>query len=167
MRHVLFHRLMLSCFAFITAIAVPATSAATNAAPFRATISFTEQVGPPVDPTEHCFLIGVIEGTGVAGRLGTVELASRDCINPLSATSFLFLSDEVVLTLGSGEEIWAAYGGTLSAATGVIKGTYFIYGGTGRFVDATGVGTIDGFEALDPTSGAGQGQIQLKGTLSY
>jgi hypothetical protein len=156
----------LFCVALATGLFSPWVLAGPSVVPLRATIVFTEQVAPSTDPAEHCVLIGTISGSGVTTKLGPVQLASRDCINPVTPTSFLFLSDDVVLTVG-GDEIWAAYGGTLSAADGAIKGTYFIFGGTGRFAHATGVGTLDGFEALDFATDAGRGQIQLKGTVAY
>jgi hypothetical protein len=149
-----------------TGLASPWALGAPSVTPLRATIVFTEQVVPASNPAEPCALIGTITGDGVTTKLGAVHLASRDCINPVSPTSFVFLSDDVVLTIG-GDEIWAAYGGTLSAADGTIKGSYFIFGGTGRFAHATGVGTINGFEAINFANGMGQGQIELKGSLAY
>jgi hypothetical protein len=146
----------------LTALFSSVPAAATTVA-LRATIAFTEQV--TTDPS--CYLIGTINGGGTATRLGNVQLSSTDCINPLSPTLFLFLSDTVVLTVDNGDQIFAAYGGTLSGTNGVIQGKYFIFGGTGRFENASGVGTIDGLEALDMPAGTGSGQIQLKGTLSY
>jgi hypothetical protein len=154
------------CVALATALFSTLSVAAPGAAPFRATIAFTEQV-VPTTTNANCALTGTISGVGTEPKIGTVHLTSVDCINPLSPTSFLFLSDEVVLAADGGDQIWAAYGGTLSATDGVIKGTYFIFGGTGRFANAAGVGKIDGFEAIDFLTGAGRGQIQLKGTLGY
>jgi hypothetical protein len=71
------------------------------------------------------------------------------------------------LTVDGGDQLWAAYGGTLSANNGAIKGTYVIIGGTGRFEHATGIGTINGVEQIDLQTGSGNGQIQLKGTVFY
>jgi hypothetical protein len=71
------------------------------------------------------------------------------------------------LTVDGGDQLWAAYGGTLSANNGAIKGTYVIIGGTGRFEHATGLGIIDGVEQIEFATGQGSGQIQLKGTLLY
>lgn len=152
------------CIVLLTALFSSVPAGATTVA-LRATITFDEQV--TTSPDARCSLIGNIAGDGTATRLGNVQLRSTDCINPLSPTLFLFLSDTVVLTVDDGDQIFAAYGGTLSATNGVIQGKYFIFGGTGRFENASGVGNIDGFEAIDMRTGTGSGQIQLTGTLAY
>lgn len=161
------YRFRLFCFAVIIGLFAPIAGAAPKLAPFQATIGFAEQVQFSTDPSSPCFLIGTISGQGEARTLGTLALASTDCIVPLTATLFLFSSQQVVLTDKHGHEIWATYGGTLSSETGVITGLYFINGGTGRFSHATGAGTIRGVESLDLTTGTGMGEIQLNGTLSY
>ena len=132
--------------------------------PLRATLQFNEQAVPMGPP---CYLTGMISGSSIASTLGPIQFASKDCINPLSATTFLFVSDQVVLTLDSGEQIFAAYGGTLSGTTGAIQGSYFIFGGTGRFQHASGIGRISGFENVNFTTGMGAGKIDLNGTVSY
>lgn len=154
----------LCCLALVTAL-FSTSVAASSTVPLQATVAFTEQVAPSTDP--KCLLTGTISGEGSAPRFGTVQLASVDCINALSATSFLFLSDEVVLTVANGDQIWAAYVGTLSASSGAIRGTFFIFGGTGRFENATGAGTIGGSEVIDFSTGTGKGRIQLKGAVTY
>jgi hypothetical protein len=156
------HHLRTLAVALATALLPTVSMAATVA--LRATIEFNEQTVPMGPP---CFLTGTISGNSTASSVGPIRLASSDCINPLSATTFLFVSDQVVLTMNSGEQIFAAYGGTLSATTGAIRGAYFIYGGTGRFQNASGVGKISGFENVNTTTGMGAGKIDLNGTLSY
>lgn len=156
--------LQLVCLAMIVGSFAPLVSAAPRSAPFQATISFHEQLSLP-DPASPCLFLGQISGDGNAVNLGNLQISSTDCIVPLATNLFLFSSQQVVLTLAGGE-IWATYGGTLTVDTGVITGLYFIHGGTGRFVHATGAGTITGREALDPSTG-GRGEIQLTGTLSY
>jgi hypothetical protein len=158
-RHVQLFCLAVTVFAFS-----PLVTAAPKSVPFQATISFLEQLSLP-DPTSPCLFVGQIAGDGNATNLGNLHLSSTDCIVPLATNLFLFSSQQVVLTLAGGE-IWATYGGTLTVDTGVIAGLYFIHGGTGRFVHATGAGTITGREALDPSTG-GRGEIQLSGTLQY
>ena len=143
----------------LVAAVYSAASLAASIIPFTANFAFTETLGPP---TSTCILTGDISGTGTATKLGAVSLASEDCINPISTTTFVFTSDKVVLGANGGQ-IWAAYAGTLSATDGSIHGTYFVFGGTGRFKDARGIGIIEGYEDLS----AGSGAITLKGTLTY
>jgi hypothetical protein len=156
------HPLRTLCAALATALASTVSMAAT--VPLRATIQFNEQAVPMGAP---CYLTGTISGSSTASTLGPIQLASQDCINPLSTTAFLFVSDHVVLTLDSGEQIFAAYGGTLSGTTGAIQGSYFIFGGTGRFRNASGLGRISGVENVNFTTGMGVGKIDLNGTVSY
>jgi hypothetical protein len=151
-------RVLAYCMTVLAAM-YSAASFATSITPFTANIGFNETLGPP---TSTCFLTGAISGTGTATKLGAVSLASEDCINPISATTFVFTSDKVVLG-AKGDQIWAAYAGTLSATDHSIHGTFVVFGGTGRFKDARGIGVIDGSEDLS----TGTGQIQLKGALSY
>ncbi|TMH01841.1 MAG: hypothetical protein E6H67_16260 [Betaproteobacteria bacterium] len=166
MRHLSLHRFQLLCVALVIGLFAPMISASPTNAPFHATILFSEQVAPIGSPP--CFLVGTISGTGVATSLGAVMLASTDCINPLppTFTSYAFSSSHVVLTAVNGDQVWATYYGFLSPE-GVITGAYVIYGGTGRNANATGSGTLQGFETIDPATGAGTGQIQLTGTLSH
>ena len=157
------NRIRVFCVAALMALVSTATIAATTV-PLRATIVFDEILGAPIP---GCALTGTIAGGGTAGKLGALRMTSTDCINPLSATKFLFVSDEVVLEFANGDQIWAAYGGTLSATDGAIRGSYFIFGGTGAFADARGIGTIEGVELINFETGEGSGQVQLKGTLTY
>ena len=61
------------------------------------------------------------------------------------------------------------YGGALSidGNVGSIQGGFVITGGTGRFKNAKGGGTVQGTEQVDPQAGAGRGQIELNGIISY
>jgi hypothetical protein len=134
---------------------------------FQATITFSEQVVPT--GTEFpCFATGTINGNGTTNRIGAVSVTSTDCINPLPPTfmSFGFASHNVRLTTANGDQLYATYAGILSGE-GRITGSYVIYGGTGRFARAAGAGVLSGFEAIDLTTDAGNGQITLKGVLAY
>jgi hypothetical protein len=162
----LLHRFQIVCVALAAGLFAPLVSADPTDSPFQATIAFSEQVASTGALTP-CLLVGTISGRGVATMLGPITLTSTDCINPLAPTftSYAFSSSQVVLTASTGDQVWATYGGVLSSE-GVIIGTYVIYGGTGRFANASGSGILQGFEAIDLATGAGTGQIRLKGTFS-
>jgi len=137
---------------------------AQTAVPFKAAIAITERIQTPSD-IDSCYLVGVISGSGQASQLGRTTLVSRDCINPISQTEFSFASDQLVFTIANGDQVFATYSGTLTTtgALGVISGGYQIVGGTGRFLHASGAGSVQGVEDMS----TGIGQVQLTGTISY
>jgi hypothetical protein len=138
------------------------TAHARPAVPFTATIAITESILPP--GASPCTAIGSISGTGQATHLGKVTVISQDCIT-LIPPSFSFASDQLLLTAANGDQVFAAYSGFLTSegTVGVITGGYQIVGGTGRFSQATGAGSVHGVEDLI----TGKGQVQLNGTISY
>ena len=162
-------RLPLSCHLFLAlgvaallAQGVPEANAADS---FKASVAISEvihQIG-----AAPCFLVGDISGTGQATQLGKVTVVSSDCINPLSPTLtlFSFASNQLVLTSANGDQIFAMYSGTLTTegGVGVITGGYQIVGGTGRYSQATGAGSVQGLEDMS----TGKGLVQLIGTLAY
>ena len=132
--------------------------------PFTATIAITELITPIGKPP--CVMVGDISGTGQATHLGKVTLASHDCINLITPpTAFAFSSDQLILTAANGEQIFATYSGgfKIEGAVGVISGAYQIVGGTGKFSEASGAGTVQGVEDMS----TGKGQVQITGTISY
>ena len=160
-------RLPLSCqlflaLAVVTLLAqeVPEAKAANS---FKASVAITEVIQPI--GAAPCFLVGNISGTGQATQLGKVTVVSSDCINPLSQTLFSFASNQLVLTSANGDQLFAMYSGTLTTegGVGVITGGYQIVGGTGRYSQATGAGSVQGMEDMS----TGKGLVQLTGTLSY
>jgi hypothetical protein len=166
-------RLPLSCRLFLALVVATlfasGVAEAQSAVPFNATIAITESIeligAPP------CILVGNISGTGLATQLGKVTLVSSDCINPTDETftAFSFFSlpeNYVVLTVvANGDQIFAMYSGILTTEgpVGVITGGYQIVGGTGRYSQATGAGTVHGVEDMS----TGKGKVQLTGTISY
>jgi hypothetical protein len=148
---------------FVATLFASGVAKAKSAVPFKATIAITESIQPI--GSGPCFLLGDISGTGLATHLGKLTLASRDCINPISETAFSFFSDQLILTVANGDQVFATYSGTLTAegTIGVITGGYQITGGTGRFAQATGAGTVQGVEDLS----TGKGEVQLIGSISY
>jgi hypothetical protein len=136
---------------------------AQSTVPLKATILISETI--QVLGMPPCILQGNISGVGVANRLGKLTVASTDCINPIGPTAFAFSSEHVVLRLANGNEIFARYFGTLTQedSIGVIAGGFEITGGTGRYLGATGAGSVKGVEDMT----TGKGQIQLVGTISF
>jgi hypothetical protein len=163
-------KLLLSCRIFLAVVVVTlfasGVAEAQSTVPFKGTFAIAELLQSP-DETEPCFQVGVISGSGPATpHVGKLTLVSRDCIIPMSATAFLFSSNQLVFTVvATGEQIVATYGGifTIEGTVGVITGGYNIDGGTGRFLHARGVGTVQGVEDLS----TGQGSVQLNGTITY
>ena len=160
-------RLSLSCQLFLALVVATlfasGVAEAQSAVPFKATIAITEVIGP----SNTCFLEGDISGTGLATQLGRVTLDSSDCINPANptGTAFFFSSNHVDLTVvANGDHIFATYYGTLTfeGTVGVITGRYEFVGGTGRYSQASGEGTVQGVEDI-----TGKGNVQLTGTISY
>ena len=130
---------------------------------FKATVAITESIQPI--GTAPCILVGDISGTGQATQLGRVTVVSTDCINPISQTAFSFSSNQLVFTVPNGDQIFAMYNGILTSedGVGVISGGYQIVGGTGRYSQATGAGSVQGVEDMS----TGKGLVQLNGTFSY
>jgi len=149
---------------------------ARDSVPFAATIDIVESVTPGTT----CPLQGQISGEGTlsigvgkASRPTPVTASSTDCIIPANAemTSFVFLSNNVVFTTRSGDQITAAYSGTLTVidtmGNSTIRGGFWITGGTGAFSKAVGAGTVQGFETINLAAGSGTGKVQLTGTIMY
>ena len=161
-------KLLLSCRLFLAVVVATlfasGVAKAQSDVPFKATFAITESIQSP--GTLECPLVGDISGSGLATHVGKLTLVSTDCIIPMSQTAFLFSSNQLVFTVvATGDQIFATYGGifTFEGTLGVINGGYNIDGGTGRYLHASGVGTVQGMEDLS----TGQGSVQLTGTISY
>lgn len=163
-------RLPVQLFLVLGAVALfaPGVTAARSPVPFKATIAITEQIQQPGDV---CPLVGEISGSGRATHLGKLTLVSRDCIIPMDQTfttfSFASLPQSLILTAANGDQIFGSYSGTLTfeGTIAAITGGYQISGGTGRFSQATGAGSIQGMEDISTTPA--KGQLQLNGTILY
>ena len=146
---------------------VPSVTLAKQPKPFKATIAISEVLEPKGGPP--CFFLGHISGTGHATDVGTVTVASLDCLNPdpLNTMVLWFSSHQVVLTATNGDQLFATYGGTLTTqgAAGAISGGWQITGGTGRFSQATGQGVVQGLENLSVSPA--QGEVELTGEIAY
>lgn len=150
----------------VAALFAPGVMAAqSNSFPFRATIAITEQLQPG---NTDCHWIGDISGSGQATHLGEVMLVGRDCIIPSSETTFSFFPIQpLILTAANRDQIFVEYSGILTSEAGIatIIGGYKIIGGTGRFSQAIGAGSVQGIHNISVSPATGQ--IQLSGTLVY
>jgi hypothetical protein len=149
-----------------TVVFASGATAAKPAVPFNALIAIGEQLGAG---SAGCASVAAVAGIGAASHLGKVSSTSNDCVNMTGPGLFSFSSKNIVVTAANGDQLFGTYDGTVDATSGigVITGSFTITGGTGRFSNATGGGSLQGLEALDLTTFTGQGQIQLNGTISY
>jgi len=139
--------------ALLSAGALPARAEGAEA--FRAKLVSHEVIGfDPVNCPAPPFLLGRTTGSGTSSHLGTVGLASSDCITP-GATSFTFTGGKLVLKAANGDMLTADYSGlllpTANAASFAMAGSYRVTGGSGRFDGATGAGQLQG--SIDIVSG--------------
>jgi hypothetical protein len=145
---------------------------------FKAVLTFSESVSFP--RALPCYGTGLLQGVGQAtAGLGSVTAMSQDCINPLGLPdpnvppAFGFVSGTgpqgLVFTTSTGEQVQAVYAGTLTPQAGrpyAVNGFFVVTGGTGRYARASGGGTLQGSETLNP-DGTGQGEISLSGRIAY
>jgi len=122
-----------------------------------------------VTPSATCAsgLSGNLSGYGTSPELGRIAFLSSDCFSQ-NGPVFTFSNGKLVLTTVTGEVLFANYGGQVLATgegtNGVLNGaTFQITGGTGKFKNATGGGTLSGTEDL----ATGRGALQLTGTIVY
>jgi hypothetical protein len=140
-----------------------AAKAAVLSAPLSITGVTQEEVGPRGECASH--FGGTTTGMGISSPLGKVSLVANDCIN-VGESSISFLGN-MVFTMSSGDEFFADYGGyfvpTSYPSIFTLNNAFFkITGGTGKFTNATGGGTLQGGENID----TGLGLMQATGTIS-
>ena len=146
-------------------IGAPAASADASAVPVRATLAETIAPNPLCAPNTRCTAIA---GSGQATHLGhttetaavvsSITIALPGGCNPESRTTTLTASNGDTLTL-------AATGTNCPASVPTMKtafDNYTVTGGTGRFADASGSGTISA--AIDLATRTAV--VTISGTLS-
>lgn len=158
----------LRCAALAASLVSTLAFAGPTNVPFTATLVTQEQLRPnPATCQAAPFLSGTTTGSGHASHLGNITGSGTDCVTPTSPSTYSFSNGKLVVIAANGDELRADYSGNLTpSATApiyVIAGTYRITGGTGRFTNASGTGTVGGLENLL----TGQGQFELKGAISY
>lgn len=150
-------------------LAAPLAWAKKPAVPFKAELTTRETLGYD---SLHCtgprpVNAGTTSGTGHASHLGAVTLTATDCIT-FGTSMSTFDRGNFILTAANGDRLTAEYSGKLRATSATslvftLDGGYKITGGTGRFSDAEGGGTLSG--TLDTQTG--QGKFIASGLLTY
>lgn len=143
-------------------------SFAQTAVPFNATFNIDETLSPGTGPA--CEMIGTISGQGPATHLGRIAISGTNCVMlPTSNPPVYHFTDgKIILMAANGDTLNGAFSGSF-VPTGkgttftVVNGTYSFNRGTGRFIAATGSGTMSGTQDIV----SGKGQLQIKGTISY
>ncbi|WP_139176621.1 PEP-CTERM sorting domain-containing protein [Nitrosospira multiformis] len=139
-----------------------------EAALFTVNAAIQEQLGIQ-DDLGGCFG-GTITGSGISS-FGAISLAAKDCITP--ADGFFGFEGKMTFTLFGGDEIFADYSGwfiptSLPSIFTLKDSSFEITGGTGRFQNAKGDGSLYGTEFIsfsqDPPRG--WGFIQATGDIS-
>lgn len=126
-----------------------------------------------------CFATGSITAKGRSDLLGEVSASSEDCINPKgvfdpsvpASNSFVFANPAAPMRLvtANGDLLLMSYVGNLTAREGGphrIRGHFIITGGTGRFLRATGGGTLSGHEDISLVL-SGQGTVVARGSIVH
>lgn len=146
---------------------------------FDATFSFQEQLVPgavcPI-PLPNSPMVFKLDGAGTAdGSIGSIGVSSQNCVIPSGRIlgGLDFVGPRFVLSTANGDQLVAAYIGTAAPALSTgglynLQGAYTILGGTGRFKNAQGCGTLSGSETVSFAGlPSGKGQITLQGVISY
>ncbi len=145
-------------------------SAGPTSVPFTATLVTQERITPNFPGSGLCpgfVLTGATAGSGTAMHLGNVTGSGSDCVNPTSPFTFAFSHGKLTMVAVDGDVLHADYAGTLRPSATppmfTVAGQYTITGGTGRFANASGNGTVGGLENIQ----TGQGQLTFSGAISY
>jgi hypothetical protein len=148
-----------------------ASPAVSQPVPFKAQITAHDQIS--VDPV-RCpvppHFASTILGTGVGTHLGRFTADLHDCFTPAGPALFVFQNGVFTLTAADGSKLNGTYSGQLVAtpttnqdATFALHGTYQITGGTKRFQNATGSGTMAGTDNIL----TGAVSVTLTGSINF
>jgi hypothetical protein len=142
-----------AAFGVLTAmvLAFSVSAAADSARPFGATL---EGYANPVPTSDPCVLTNTEGGTGKAVHMGAIAWASSETVNFCTDPEGAEVQGSFVMTAANGDQLHGEYT-TLAHpdfTSGVItfSGQWTIVGGTGRFENATGGGTLTGEGSLAP-----------------
>jgi hypothetical protein len=131
---------VLGVLALIASLAVTSGALAKSERPFKATTTITwNQFGP------------VLSGTGNSTHLGNTTASGSVSVNLANFPFSAGVQYTLTLTAANGDTLFVSANTTLTDTASppagndyTESGTYNVTGGTGRFADATGSGTVAG-----------------------
>jgi hypothetical protein len=141
--------------------------------PFSGTLTFAETFSvstacPGAGPNLPG-LQGLSSGTGQASHMGNTTFTSTICAAPQVNGAIRILFGQLIATAANGNQVFAMMHGSLNpvGAGGeyTLVGNYRITGGTGRFEDASGEGTLGG--SLLRSASTATGSLVFNGSISY
>jgi hypothetical protein len=141
--------------------------------PFSGTLMFAETFSAsascPGPGPNLPGLQGISSGTGQASHMGNTTFTSTICAAAQSNGAICIVFGQLVATAADGSQAFAMLHGSLNPAGAggeyTLVGNYRITGGTGRFEDASGEGTLGG--SLLRTAGTAAGSLVFNGSISY
>jgi hypothetical protein len=164
--------------ALVVAVPASAGQGSAQALPLRATFA-TLQTGmdfsgegpgasrcdpPAVGPAAW---ISTFDGRGNGTHLGRYSEHNTHCAYATGMTTGFFNEGLSTITAANGDTLTLSYEGTwvldLAAGTSIVTEEWTITGGSGRFLHASGSGTLDLVQSL--ATGAGTGH--MIGTIAY
>ena len=159
-----FHRILIASLAALLLTATPVATASI-ATPFKSEATLQASLTPTSVPG---VFTGTLTGEGRASHLGSVTLSLTETLDfAMSPGVIVVRGGRMVMVAANGDELHWTYEGTgsLPDADGntVITGSFVITGGTGRFTDATGGGTIQG--SVDTVTSVVS--VTYRGTITY
>lgn len=132
--------------------------------PFSATVETWSTVEATPDP---CVLLNDGAGAGIAVHMGATAWVSSGSLNVCTGGT----TAEFVMTAASGDEVFGKYMSLVrpdfEAGVFTFSGTWKIEGGTGRFSNAAGEGTLNGWGNLVQPPEASRVRATIAGNLSY
>jgi hypothetical protein len=142
----------------------PLSAANQQVRPFE--VSIIGNASPIPHPEHPCVLLNTETGEVRGTHIGAGTWSSFETVDFCTDPAVGDVIGEFTLTAANGDQIFGTYNTVVLAGDGTIaaSGTYDITGGTGRFEDATGSGTIDATGDFGPPFGV----IGLmSGSISY
>lgn len=144
-------------------------SAQMNVVPFKSTFTCGGEEIIPEEPDG--FFHQLVYGSGNATHMGKTELLIADESIDMTDMENCIAEADVVFTAANGDELWFHYSSAFDLTTGFVEpyiiyvrdaiGT--VYGGTGRFENATGTIVYEG----DWNMTTGKGICTFTGEIQY